>query len=157
MATSAASSVFFYREFSYESTNSGNYVYHGDATSFHEWEFRTESKVMGKADSEYSDAVSKIIAGLRADAFVVAHEVGLEPGGTDALFTAMKQMVFPLIQHEAKELFRLYCKNRGPLARQTGESMTQYVSRRKRCWKLLTELDAGLELSEGHRQTCCST
>ena len=66
---------------------------------------------MGKADSEYSDAVSKIIAGLRADAFVVAHEVGLEPGGTDALFTAMKQMVFPLIQHEAKELFRLYCKN----------------------------------------------
>ena len=29
--------------------------------------------------------------------------------------------------------------------------MTQYVSRRKRCWKLLKELDPDIELSEGHR------
>ena len=61
MATSAASSVFFYREFSYESTNSGSYVYHGDAMSFHKWEFRTKSKVMGKADKECKDAVVGII------------------------------------------------------------------------------------------------
>eukprot|EP00974_Lingulodinium_polyedra_P046752 4479829-Lingulodinium_polyedra.AAC.1 len=60
-------------------------------------------------------------------------------------------MVFPLTTHEAKELFRLYCKVRGPLARQLGESMTQYVSRRKRCWKFLKELDPAIELSDGHR------
>ena len=29
--------------------------------------------------------------------------------------------------------------------------MTQYVSRRQRCWKLLKELDPEMELSEGHR------
>ena len=29
--------------------------------------------------------------------------------------------------------------------------MTQYVSRRQRCWKLLKELDPEIELSEGHR------
>eukprot|EP00974_Lingulodinium_polyedra_P006425 611016-Lingulodinium_polyedra.AAC.1 len=29
--------------------------------------------------------------------------------------------------------------------------MTQYVSRRKRCWKFLKELDSEIELSDGHR------
>ena len=37
------------------------------------------------------------------------------------------------------------------LSRPSGESMTQYISRRKRCWKILKELDKELELSEGHR------
>ena len=61
----------FHREFSYESTNSGSHVFRGDATSFHEWEFRTKSKVMGKADKEYKDVVSVTTEGLRPDAFVV--------------------------------------------------------------------------------------
>eukprot|EP00973_Karenia_brevis_P025040 3451321-Karenia_brevis.AAC.1 len=46
--------------------------------------------------------------------------------------------------HEAKELFRQYCKASGSLSRQNGESMMQYISRRKRCWNLLKELDSGL-------------
>ena len=29
--------------------------------------------------------------------------------------------------------------------------MQQYTSRRRRCWKLLTELDPEIKLSEGHR------
>ena len=29
--------------------------------------------------------------------------------------------------------------------------MQQYISRRKRCWKLLKELDPEIMLSEGHR------
>ena len=29
--------------------------------------------------------------------------------------------------------------------------MTQYISRRRRCWKLLKELDPVIELGEGHR------
>jgi hypothetical protein len=33
-----------------------------------------------------------------------------------------------LNQHEARELFRQYTKPNGALARQSGESMTQYVS-----------------------------
>ena len=64
---------------------------------------------------------------------------------------AMKCAVFPLTTHEAKELFRQYCKPSGSLSRQLGESMSQFVSRRRRCWKLLKELDTEIELSEGHR------
>ena len=29
--------------------------------------------------------------------------------------------------------------------------MKQYVSRRRRCWTLLTQVDPGIHLSEGHR------
>ena len=53
--------------------------------------------------------------------------------------------------HEAKELFRQYCRPKGPLSRQNGESMQQYISRRRRCWNLLIELDPEMNLSEGHR------
>ena len=65
--------------------------------------------------------MSRIIDGLRGDAFVIAQEVGLEDlwqrgdamagitPGVDVLVTAMKTSVFPLTTHEAKELFRQYC------------------------------------------------
>ena len=69
----------------------------------------------------------------------------------DALIEAMRASVFPLTTHEAKELFRQYTKPSGALSRQNGESMQQYVSRRRRCWKLLKELDQEIVLSEGHR------
>ena len=142
-------------------TKSGSYIYYGDAASYHEWEFGTLLRTKGKKGDAYVDAVSKIVDGLRSDAFVVSREVGLdvlwnvgsetEKSGIELLVQAMKAAVFPLTTHEAKELFRQYCKPSGSLSRQTGESMSQYVSRRKRCWKLLKELDPAIELSEGHR------
>ena len=142
-------------------TKSGSYIYHGDAASFHEWEFRTLLRVKGKKGDAYTDAASRVVDGLRSDAFVVAREVGLDtlykPGsdtdasGIEQLVEAMKAAVFPLTTHEAKELFRQFTKPSGSMSRQTGESMAQYISRRKRCWKLLKELDPEIELSEGHR------
>ena len=62
----------------------------------------------------------------------------------------MKRAVFPLNAHEATEMFRQYCKPSGSLARHKSESMHQFVARRRRCWKLLKELDPEIELSEGH-------
>ena len=113
-------------------------MYHGDAGSFHEWEFRTQLRVKGKKEEFYVEAVSKVVDGLRGDAFVVAQEVGLEnlwhPGyvdpdtgnsvitpGIDLLIRAIKKAVFPVTTHEAKELFRQYCKPSGVLSRQSGE------------------------------------
>ena len=71
--------------------------------------------------------------------------------GIDTLITHMREMVFPLTEHESKELFRQYCRPGGPLSRQKGESMKQHVSRRGRCWTLLVQLDPVVQLSEGHR------
>jgi hypothetical protein len=158
---------------SYNETKTGSFVYHGDAANFHEWEFRTRLRSHGKRGDQYVDIASKVVDGLRGEAFVVAQEIGLDviwtagvlgrdptledegivavPSGIEQLVTAMRERVFPYTTHEAKELFRQYIKQSGALARQSGESISKYISRRQRCWKLLRELDPTLELSDGHR------
>ena len=159
----------------YAETKSGSYVFSGDSAVFHEWEFRTKLRVIGQDGRDYKQAMSTVVEGLRGDAFIIAQEVGIDrlmhPGkktriwtqredeegefidgpdwettpGVDLLVNAMKASVFPLTTNEAKEMFRQYCKQSGSLSRQRGESMHQYVSRRRRCWKLLKELDSGIE------------
>jgi hypothetical protein len=92
--------------------------------------------------------MSKIVEGLRGDAFIIARTAGLDAAGLDALTTegdewsrpgvevlteAMKSSAFPLTTHEAKVMLRQYCKPTGALSRQGGESTYQYVSRRRQC------------------------
>ena len=164
--SSAVASVLFSRgsDKQPEITKSGSYVYDGSAGNYHEWEFRTRlrMKASGEEDpAKYAEAMSKVVDGLRGEAFVVAKELGLETiwkqgdidteSGLDALVKAIKGHVFPQTTHEAKELFRQYTTPSGSLSRQSGEAMHSYVARRRRCWKLLTELDPVLALSEGHR------
>ena len=71
----------------------------------------------------------------------------------DTLINNMRGMVFPLSEHESKELFRHYCLPGRLVSRQNGEFMKQYwyVSRRRRCWTLLVQIDPVIHLSEGHR------
>lgn len=119
--------------------------------------------------------MSKVVDGLRGDAFIIAKEVGsdrlwsvvgvpdieqwgfsgdrdtIHAPGVDVRIDAVRVSASPLTTYEAKELFRQYCKPAGSLSRQNGESMQQYISRRRRCWKLLEELDPEIVLSEGHR------
>ena len=93
--------------------------------------------------------MSKVCDGLRGDAFVAAHEVGLDnlceivdgiPQGIDTLIQHVSGMVFHLTEHASNELFRQYCRPGGPLSRQNGESMKQHVSRRRRCWIFMSGL-----------------
>jgi len=131
MASFSISSVLFSASASqdYKETKQGTYVYKGDGINFYEWEFRTKLRVAGKTGEHYVDAVSKIVDGLRGDAFVVAQEVGLESlhehDGVETLTKKMREMVFPMTTQEAKELFRQYTKPNGLLSRQQGESMKQ--------------------------------
>ena len=60
-------------------------------------------------------------------------------------------MFFLLQSQEASELFRVGQLRTGPLSRQQGESMLSYVSRRKRWWVTLQELDGETKLSEAMR------
>ena len=77
--SSAVSSVLYSRgPTHHEETKSGSYIYTGDASSFHEWEFRTRLRVKGKKDDLYAEAMSEVVDGLRGDAFVIAQEVGLD-------------------------------------------------------------------------------
>ena len=102
MASFSVSSVLFSgtNERDCKETKQGTFVYKGDGVNFYEWEFGTKLRIAGKTGEHYTDAVSKIVDGLRGDAFVVAQEVGLEAlyeaDGVQKLCAAMKEMVFPL-------------------------------------------------------------
>ena len=162
MASSAVSSVLYLRDAAgnHAETRTGAKIYYGDAASCHELEIRTRLRIAGKSGDQYIEEMSKVGDGLRGDALVAAQEVGFDdlceivdgrPCGIDTLINHMRGMVFPLTEHESKELLRQYGRPRGPLSRQNGESMKQHVSRRRRCWTLLTRMDPVIHLSEGHR------
>ena len=79
--SSAVASVLFTRGGdTHEVTKSGSYIYHGDASQYHEWEFRTRLRVKasGNDEDKYAEAMSKVVDGLRGDAFIIAEEVGLD-------------------------------------------------------------------------------
>ncbi|CAE7414696.1 CAX4 [Symbiodinium sp. CCMP2592] len=101
-----------------------------------------------------TEMVHKVLEGLRDEAFELARDIGIEsltaPGGLRDFITKLRNVVFPRATEEARELFRAGQKQ-GVLARQGGESMLSYVSRRRRWWKLLKTLDASIELSEPMR------
>ena len=108
MASFSVSSVLFSQsnEKDQKETKQGTFVYKGDGLNFYEWEFRTKLRVAGKTGEHFTDAVSKVVDGIRGDAFVVAQEVGLEAlyewDGVEKLTKAMRNMVFPRTEQEAK-------------------------------------------------------
>ena len=102
-----------------------------------------------------SAVVQCVIDGLRGEAILIARDIALDrlcqPDGLEFLLERIKQHVFPLQSQEASELFRVGQLRTGPLSRQQGESMLSYVSRRKRWWVTLQELDGEIKLSEAMR------
>ncbi|CAE7256176.1 AGM1 [Symbiodinium natans] len=107
------------------------------------------------SDLDMSDAVQKTLEGLRGDAFLIARDIGLERllkhDGIDLLIQKVKDQAFPLQGEEASELFRQGQLLTGPLSKQSGEPMLSYISRRKRWWVTLRELDPEVRLSEAMR------
>ena len=112
-------------------------------------------QLAGEIESMRAELVQKVLEGLRGDAYLVAQDLGvsklMEDDGIDQLITALKKMIFPLQALEAKELFRVGQQVAGPLARQTGESVTSYISRRRRWWRQVQELDSSMVISDGMR------
>ena len=150
MASSAVSLVLYLRDAAgnHAETRTGAHIYYGDAASFHEWEFRTRLRAMLVKLVIDTLKMSKVCDAVRGDIFVAAQEVGFDnlveiidgrPCGIDTLINHVWEMVFPCP------------KNCSDMSRQNGESMKQYVSRRRRCWTLLTPMDPVIHLSEGHR------
>ena len=112
-------------------------------------------QLAGEIESMRAELVQKVLEGLRGDAYLVAQDLGvsklMEDDGIDQLIMALKKMIFPLQALEAKELFRVGQQVAGPLARQTGESVTSYISRRRRWWRQVQELDSSMVISDGMR------
>ena len=63
-----------------EVTKAGSYIYAGEASDLHEWEFKTtlRLKAAGGDDNKHAEQVSKVVDGLRGDVIVTTKELGLE-------------------------------------------------------------------------------
>ena len=111
-------------------------------------------ELSASATQARTEMVQKVLEGLREEAFELARDVGVDvltqPGGLRKFVKKLRDVVFPRASEEARELFKAGQKP-GSLARQSGESMLSYVSRRRRWWKLLKTLDGSIELSEPMR------
>ena len=96
--------------------------------------------------------IQKVLEGLRGDAYLAAQDLGAETlmrdGGIETLIATLKKIIFPLQSLEAKELFRVGQMQHGPLSRQTGESVTSFISRRRRWWRQVKELDSDMLISD---------
>ena len=90
------------------STKDGIFIFNGQPSDFHEWEFRTLMRAKGTKQDDLPNLASRIIQGLRDDAFLVAADIGVEEltkeEGVETLVEAMRNLVFPFKEEEAKLL-----------------------------------------------------
>ena len=102
-------------------------------------------RAKGTKGEDLPNLASRIIQGLRDDAFLVAADIGVEEltkeEGVETLVEAMRNSVFPFKEEEAKLLYKIGHNLDGILSRQYGEAMVAYISRRKRWYSTLEKLD----------------
>ena len=114
-----------------------------------------DEQLSGEIDSLRAELVQKVLEGLRGDAYLTAQDLGVETlmkdGGIETLIATLKKTIFPLQSLEAKELFRVGQMQQGLLSRQTGESVTSFISRRRRWWRQVKELDSNMLISDQMR------
>ena len=134
-------------------TKFGFLVYAGDVRNFHEWEFCAMTRWNQTKDDEKKDLASKFLDSLRGEAYIAAEDLGTEilfsKDNIPKVIEAVRKNLFPLVEQESKELYRLGTQIGGILSRQAGESMTSYLSRRNRWWRKLKQLDDKVQISEG--------
>ena len=129
-------------------------IYDGTPSGFFEWEFRAMTRYHSTDDSEKWKLASKLTEGLTGESLKIAMSLGIteltKQDGVLLLIRALRQHIFPLASAEARELFKAG-QRPGILSKQAGETMISYVSRRRRWYDLLRNLDKNVELSEQMR------
>ena len=86
-------------------TRGGITVFNGSPGLFHEWEFRTLMRWQAaKDDGDRATAASKIVEGLRGDAFNIAIDLGraklITATGITDLVEKIREFVFPSARAE---------------------------------------------------------
>ena len=114
-----------------------------------------DEQLSGQIDSLRADLVQKVLGGLTGDAYLAAQDLGvgtlMKDGGIKTLIATLKKMICPLQFLEAKELLRVGQMQHGPLSRQTGLSVTSFISRCRRWWRQVKELDSNMLISDQMR------
>ena len=136
----------------FEETRQGMTVFAGDAASFQEWQFRLQIKKSLCKAEELPALTAKVVDALRGEALSCAMEIGLaklmEANCLDLLVQKVQERLLPQRTAEARELLRQGMLIGGPMSRVPGEPMTSYISRRRRWWTLVHEMDNTLNLGD---------
>ena len=72
----------------------------------------------------------------------------MEANGLDLFVQKVEERLFPQRTAEARKLLKQGMRIGGPMSRVLGEPMTSYISRRRRWWTLVHEMDNTLELGD---------
>ena len=140
-----------------DETKSGFVIYAGSAYEFHHWAFRTEMKMKVCKEEDVPRTASQVVESLRGEALSLAMSVGIteltkdDGSGVTKLISAVRDYIFPVKEEESKALYRELHKIGGVLSRQSGEPVQSYITRRKRGWTLLKELDPTVTLTDEMR------
>ena len=141
-----------------EETRSGVPVFDGTPHRFEAWKIRVEAKVAAALacetqyqEKEMAQLGSKIIDGLSGDAQLVARDFGvsnlMKLEGPEKLIIKMRDELMGNTREEARELHDIGSqRGKGPLQRQRGESMTSYVTRRRRWYERILELNSEFKI-----------
>ena len=84
---------------SYHNENRGGcIIYSGDATKFHEWEFKTRMRVKTAKAEDRLKGVQEIVDSLRGEAASIAMDLGTDAlrarDGTEELIGKIQKLVF---------------------------------------------------------------
>ena len=128
-----------------QTTKKGAVYFSGLPREFQEWKFRNTALYESTALEKRPELASTVLEGLSDNAYLVARDLGIPSlttaDGVPTLIQAIEDSLFPITGVEAKELYDQGHKPHGPLSRQGGESLHSYISRRKRWWTTLSNLD----------------
>ena len=128
----------------YEETRQGMTVFAGDAASFHERQLGLQIQKSSCKAEELPALTAKVVDALRGEALSCAREIGLDKlmkvDGLDLLVHRVQARIFPQRTAEARELRKQGMRVGGSMSRIPGEPMG-YISRRRRWWTLVREMD----------------
>ena len=124
-------------------------IFDGTPSGFYEWEFRSMTRYHATEEEDRRKLASKLCEGLTGESLKVAMSLGIDKlaqkDGVLKLVEALRLHMFPMATAEARELFKAG-QRPGILSRQAGEPFISYISRRRRWYELLTQLDPKLEI-----------
>ena len=131
-----------------QESKSGFVLYDGTATDYFVWEFKLELKLNTivqvdekpeKAEIAFKNLIACLVESLRGKALKIAYDIGVEelmnPEGHKGLIELRKQIkeqVFPQIDEEVRAVYQEGHKIGGILARQQGEPIRSYITRREK-------------------------
>ena len=130
----------------YETTKAGAPIFFGDAASFEDWKFKVSILQKGTKPDDKASCVTKIIEGLRDDAFTTAKDLGekalYQENGVTLLIETIEKKLFPKRLQEALKMYKQGHLVTGPLDRQPGEQFDSFFKRRRQWYTKLKDLNS---------------